>query len=204
MPRSLRRARSSWLPALSTRAGLARLAAPLACGALLAACLTTPPPPVTSPQTAPPSPAGAGSAEAAWDTYVPERCRDQAAEGCPPRRIVTTESSIEIFDPISFVGNTAEIAPTSNRMIEAVARSLIGNPDLLVVEVRGHSDSLLHPEERAELARKRAEVVAAQLIAHGVAPERLTTYGASDSELLYPAGDPRNRRVEFMILARDE
>jgi outer membrane protein OmpA-like peptidoglycan-associated protein len=70
--------------------------------------------------------------------------------------------------------------------------------------VRGHSDSLLHPEERAELARMRAEVVAAELVAQGVDPVRLATYGASDSELHYPADDPRNRRVEFVILARDD
>jgi len=196
MPGSLHRARFH-------RPSLAALAA---CGAMLAACLGAPPPPATSPQAAPrsTSPADPSPPAAAWETYVPERCRDQPADSCPPRRIVTTDSSIEILEPIAFVGNTAELTPTSNRMIEAVARSLIGNPDILVVEVRGHSDSLLHREERAELARKRAEVVAAQLIAQGVAPERLTTYGASDSETIYPADDPRNRRVEFMILARDE
>jgi outer membrane protein OmpA-like peptidoglycan-associated protein len=70
--------------------------------------------------------------------------------------------------------------------------------------VRGHSDSLLHPEERAELARRRAEVIAERLVAEGVDAGRLTTYGASDGELLFPADDPRNRRVDFVILERDE
>jgi hypothetical protein len=104
----------------------------------------------------------------------------------------------------SLVGNTAEMAPGSHRMAQAIARSLISNPSILVLEVRGHSDSLLHPADRADLARQRAEVVAAHIIAQGVDPARLTTYGASDSELRYPADDPRNRRVEFIILARDE
>jgi outer membrane protein OmpA-like peptidoglycan-associated protein len=142
-----------------------------------------------------------------WRDYVPERCRDpegHAAKGCRARRIITTTTEIEILEPIAFVDNTAEPTPGSGRTIETVARVLIDNPSIQVIEVRGHSDSLLHPAERAELARKRAEVVAAQLVARGVAPARVTTYGASDSELHYPADDARNRRVEFLILAREE
>jgi OOP family OmpA-OmpF porin len=142
-----------------------------------------------------------------WRTYVPERCRDgspPSPEGCRTRRIVVTSTDIEILSPIAFVDNTAELAPSSDRIIDSVARSLINNPSILVIEVRGHSDSLLHPADRADLARKRADVVAARLVAQGVDPTRVTTYGASDSELAYPADDPRNRRVEFLIVARDE
>lgn len=183
MPRSLRRA---------TVATVAALAA-------LAACAGAPPPPAPPPAPEP------EPAEPAWQTYVPERCRDGGpTRSCRPRRIVTTSSSIEILEPIAFVDNTAEVSPGSYRMMDAVARSLLDNPSILVLEVRGHSDSLLHPAERAELARKRAEVVAAYLVAQGVHPTRVTTYGASDSELLYPADDPRNRRVDFLIVVRDE
>jgi outer membrane protein OmpA-like peptidoglycan-associated protein len=142
-----------------------------------------------------------------WRSYVPVRCRDGSpppAEGCRPRRVVVTSTDIEILSPVAFVDNTAELAPSSERIIDAVARSLINNPSILVLEVRGHSDSLLYPAERADLARKRADVVAARLVAQGVDPARVTTYGASDSELLYPPDDPRNRRVEFLIVARDE
>jgi outer membrane protein OmpA-like peptidoglycan-associated protein len=191
MPRSLRRAPLAALAALAAWAGV---------GA--GACAGAGPPPAPP---VPPAPVPA-PAEPAWETYVPDRCRDGglSARGCRPRRIVTTSSSIEILEPIAFVGNTAEVSPGSYRMMDAVARSLLDNPSILVLEVRGHSDSLLHPAERAELARKRAEVVAAYLVAQGVDPSRVTTYGASDSELLYPADDPRNRRVDFLIVARDE
>jgi len=143
----------------------------------------------------------------AWQTYVPERCRDpegNATPSCRPRRVVVTSTDLEILEPIAFVDNTAELTPGSHRMIAAVAQSLLSNPSILLLEVRGHSDSLLHPADRADLARRRAEVVAAQLIAHGVEPSRVATYGASDSELHYPADDARNRRVEFIIVARDE
>lgn len=153
-----------------------------------------------------PGPATPASAEE-WRTYVPERCRGEdggATEGCRTRRIVTTSTEIEILEPVGFVDNTAEPTPASYRTIAAVARTLIDNPSILTLEVRGHSDSLLHPAERAELARRRAEVVAEYLVSQGVDAGRLTTYGASDDELLFPADDPRNRRVDFVILERDE
>lgn len=180
-------------------------AACLACVAACAGSQTVAPRP-ERPGPAAPSP-GSEPAPEEWRTYVPERCRDpegNPTQGCRPRRIITTSASIEILEPIGFVDNTAELTPGSHKMIAAVAQSLLGNPSIQVLEVRGHSDSLLHPVERAELARKRAEVVAAQLVSQGVDPVRITTYGASDSELHYPADDARNRRVEFVILARDE
>jgi outer membrane protein OmpA-like peptidoglycan-associated protein len=192
-----------------------------ACLAAVAACAgaapRSPPPEHPAPAAASTTSitAGAGVREPAaapgrappWRTYVPERCRDREGnptKGCRTRRIVTTSTSIEILAPVTFVDNTAEPSPASHRTIEAVARALLDNPSILVLEVRGHSDSLLHPADRAELSSKRAEAVAALLISHGVAPARVTTYGASDSELRYPADDARNRRVEFIILARDE
>jgi len=179
-----------------------------ACLAALAACAGAPPP-VARPTSEPAAAAAQAPApaEPEWRTYVPERCREpeEGSPGsCHPRRIVATSSSIEILEPIAFVDNTAEPTPGSYRMIDAVARSLLDNPSILLLEVRGHSDSLLHPADRADLARKRAEVVAAALVSHGVDPSRVTTYGASDSELIYPADDARNRRVEFLIVARDE
>jgi outer membrane protein OmpA-like peptidoglycan-associated protein len=195
--------------AARARAGLAALAALAIVGS--SGCARPSPP--TSAQArrapAPPtpevSPTRGEPAREAWRAFVPVRCRDEAGAaraGCPARRVVTTATSIEIFDDIQFVDNTAELAPRSQRTITAIASALLGNPSLLVIEVRGHSDSQLHPVERAEVARRRAEVVAGALIAAGVPRDRLTTYGASDGEPRYPADDPRNRRVELLILDR--
>lgn len=177
--------------------------------ASLAACAgitAIAPPPAPAEPAVPAEDAGSPSDDG-WQTYVPERCRDrdeQPRPGCRTRRVVVESTEVEIIEPIAFVDNTAELAAGSHRIVDAVAQTMLVDPGILVVEVRGHSDSLLHPEERAELARKRAEVVAAEIVAAGVDPARITTYGASDSELIFPADDPRNRRVEFLIVARDE
>jgi outer membrane protein OmpA-like peptidoglycan-associated protein len=188
-------------PPLRASLAVALAASLAACGgpAAVAPRAELPAPAAPAPATTPAPPE--------WQTYVPERCRDgeeNPAPDCRPRRIVVTSTDIEILEPVAFVDNTAELTPGSYRTIAAVARSLIANPSILLLEVRGHSDSLLHPADRADLARKRAEVAAAYLVSQSVDPARVTTYGASDSELLYPADDPRNRRVEFVIVARDE
>lgn len=133
-------------------------------------------------------------------TVGPDAAPDEPTAG----RTVVTETSIEMLDPISFVGNTAEVAPGSQRVIAAIAETLKGNPSIRLVQVRGHSDSTGHPAVRAELAGRRAQAVLDQLVAHGVAADRLEVYGASDSERLYPVADPRNHRVELLVLERND
>lgn len=122
----------------------------------------------------------------------------------PPReRRVVTETSIEIYDTVTFVENTAEIATTSSRTLDAVADMLRGNPSIHLLQVRGHSD-WEEPDrvKRAELGVARAENVVAALVARGVEPARLVSYGASDSELLSSTDPARNRRIELFILQR--
>jgi len=118
-------------------------------------------------------------------------------------RQVISEASIEILDQITFVDNTAELTKESTPILEALARTLNGNPSIVLVEVRGHSDSREDRVTRAELSVKRAEAVVAFLVAQQVEPARLTAYGASDSEPLSTTNDELNRRVELVILDRD-
>jgi len=128
----------------------------------------------------------------------------QPAVEAPRRaRRVISEASIEILDPITFVDNTAELTKESTPILEAIARTLNGNPSIVLVEVRGHSDSREDRVTRAELSVQRAEAVVAFLVARQVEPARLTAYGASDTEPLSTTNDELNRRVELVILDRD-
>ena len=123
----------------------------------------------------------------------------------PPRpRRVLTETSIEIYETIQFVGNTAQITDASAPMLDTIARTMQGNPSITLMEIRGHSD-WEEPDrvKRAELSIQRADTVVAALIARGVEPERLTAYGASDREPLSVSDPVVNRRIELRILQRD-
>ena len=110
---------------------------------------------------------------------------------------MSTSSSIELLDAVAFSGSTAELAPPSYRTLDHVAHTLIANPSLRVIEVRGHGDAV-------PLAQQRAEVVAAYLRAHGVAAARLVTRGVSEGQSRSVGDDARDPQVEFLILAHDE
>lgn len=120
------------------------------------------------------------------------------------QRRVVTETSIEIYETIQFVGNTAIIAEASLPMLDTVAAMMRVNTSITLLEIRGHSD-WEEPDRvrRAELSIERAEHVVAALIARGVEPGRLTAYGASDSEPLSTVDPVLNRRIELRILQRD-
>ena len=118
-------------------------------------------------------------------------------------RTVITDTSMEILDPIAFVGNTAELTPGSSKILDSLAEILSGHTNILLVEVRGHSDwEEPDRQKRAELSIQRAETVVAALVSRGVDPARLQPYGASDSQLISTTDAAANRRVEIYILQR--
>jgi outer membrane protein OmpA-like peptidoglycan-associated protein len=95
-----------------------------------------------------------------------------------PKTIVS-EASIEILDPVSFVGD-AELAPASHKLLDAVAATLDGNPSLKLIEVEVHvADG--DDATRQHRADQRAQVIIDYLIGKGVAAARLRAKGAAAS-----------------------
>jgi outer membrane protein OmpA-like peptidoglycan-associated protein len=89
----------------------------------------------------------------------------------PPRRTVVVSSSIVVVEPVSFRRGSAVIQAESLPMLEAVA-STLESFDTLDLELVGQAGRR-EPDAR-RLALKRAGAVRNLLVAHGVAPGRLT------------------------------
>jgi len=128
-------------------------------------------------------------------------------DGCPDKgRVVVTSGSIEILDKIYFETNKAVIKPESYPILDAIAATLQGNPDILLVEVGGHADERNTDEYNLRLTQDRSEAVRKYLTDKGVSEGRLKAVGYGESRPIDPRHNEeawsKNRRVEFIILKR--
>jgi outer membrane protein OmpA-like peptidoglycan-associated protein len=114
------------------------------------------------------------------------------------------EQQIAISEQVQFETNTAVIRTESDSLLEEVAGILRAHPELVRVEVQGHTDATGTPEHNVRLSGERARAVMAWLVARGIDEGRLSAVGYGET---VPLGDnatdegrTRNRRVEFRIL----
>ena len=103
---------------------------------------------------------------------------------------------------ILFDFDRADLRPESRPTLEEIAKFLRANPGVSLI-VAGHTDGQGAFDYNVELSRRRAAAVVAALTRdHGIAPARLTPFGAgpaapvasNDSE----DGRAKNRRVELV------
>ncbi|WP_428263580.1 OmpA family protein [Haliangium sp.] len=130
-------------------------------------------------------------------------------DGCPDAdqgRVVVTDISIDILDKVYFEYNSDVIQKKSYGILDAVAATLIGNPDISLVEIQGHTDARGSDSYNLRLSDRRAKSVRRYLIDKGVAPDRLTATGYGETQLIdkgnNEAAHAANRRVEFLIKNR--
>jgi len=129
---------------------------------------------------------------------LPETAAAPAPE--PKGRVVVTDTTISFSEPVRFAANALDLTPGVRETLEQIANTLVGDPDILLVQVRGHAD---HGEtDPSALGQQRADIVRAFLIAHGVDAQRLITYDAADAEPHGPIDDPDNRRIDLLVLDR--
>ena len=100
-----------------------------------------------------------------------------AASVAHAERKVVTETSIEIIGPIKFDGATAQLshAPSTQKMLDAIAQTFIGNPSILEVEVRAYGADAKF--QRGVLASARARAIVHALVQRGVEAKRLVPRG---------------------------
>ncbi len=119
-------------------------------------------------------------------------------DGCPDRGKVLLEAQeIQILDKVFFAKNSAKLEKMSEALLDAIARTLQGHPEIELIAVHGHADK--GERGAAKLAEQRAQVVYDALMKLGVAAARLSHSGHGQSLPVAAAPSENNRRVEFEV-----
>lgn len=146
---------------------------------------------------------------------------ERRSHGCPtpppvphapvkaPPAAELVERRIVISEQVKFQTETALLLPDSAAILREVARVLREHPEIVSLEVAGHTDATGSAEYNRTLSEDRARAVSEWLIAHGVERSRLQARGYGQERPLgdnaTEAGRARNRRVEFHVVrVRDQ
>jgi len=131
------------------------------------------------------------------------------AQGCPPAAALAPAPVFQpgtkslVLQGVNFDTNSARLKSESNAVLDRVAESLRGNPDVRV-EVGGHTDNTGSPSVNARLSGARAQSVVDYLVAKGIAPSRLKSKGYGSTQPIADNkttdGRAKNRRVELRKL----
>jgi outer membrane protein OmpA-like peptidoglycan-associated protein len=132
----------------------------------------------------------------------------QDEDGCPDRGVTLIEvksEEIKILQMVEFESNSDKLkGVVSSMVLDAVVGALKANPQILKIEVGGHTDNVGDAKNNKDLSQRRADAVKKYLEGKGVEPSRLVAVGygqdkpIADNKL--PTGQAKNRRVEFKIL----
>ncbi len=136
----------------------------------------------------------------------PEEKGTEKNQGCKAKQLVViTKDQLKILDQVKFVTGSAKLSPASNKLLDNIARVLIGHPEIQKIKVEGHTDNVGDSEKNKKLSQDRADSVVAYLTKKGVEAGRLEAIGHGDAKPLEDnktaKGKAANRRVEFNIVS---
>ena len=125
-------------------------------------------------------------------------------DGCPDRgRVMVTDTRIEILDKVYFSHQSATVRSPSMPIVDAIAATLIGNPDIGSIAIQGHAAR--GEKDAWGLSQRRAAAVQVLLRERGVTTELVAEPYAATQPIdpgKSEAARAKNRRVEFLILSR--
>jgi outer membrane protein OmpA-like peptidoglycan-associated protein len=125
-----------------------------------------------------------------------------------PPRIVLKAERVEINERVQFAVGSAVIDARSHGLLDEIAALLRDHPELLLLEIQGHTDATGDAASNRTLSEDRAAAVRDYLVTGGVEAERLQSAGYGPDRPLVDGDDPaslaRNRRVEILVLERAE
>jgi outer membrane protein OmpA-like peptidoglycan-associated protein len=126
----------------------------------------------------------------------------------PPKRVEVKADHIEINEKIQFELDKAEIKEASHGLLNEIVDVLKQHEDIKKVDILGHTDSDGTDEYNKDLSDRRAKAVLQYLVGHGVEKRRLSAKGLGEGKPIADnesdEGKEKNRRVEFLIIEREE
>jgi OOP family OmpA-OmpF porin len=131
--------------------------------------------------------------------------KDPAKNGCPTSVRVTNDE-IVILQQVQFDTARATIQPKSDALLGEIAQVMKDHPEILKVEVQGHTDNRGEERFNRKLSEERAAAVVVALMQRGIEPSRLLSKGYGSTKPIgnniYEAGRRANRRVQFKIVQK--
>jgi outer membrane protein OmpA-like peptidoglycan-associated protein len=155
--------------------------------------------------------AGCPDADADGDGVVdrldncPGEAGPAANAGCRGRQLVRlSDGELVLIENVYFKLDRDVIQARSRRLLDNVAQVMASHPQLTRVRVEGHTDNQGDDAYNLGLSQRRADAVAAYLVAKGVARERLVPKGFGETQPIDTntsrLGRAKNRRVVFVIV----
>lgn len=147
---------------------------------------------------------GIPDAEDACPDEKGPRDPDPAKNGCPIVHVGDKE--VIILEQVQFDTGKATIKEVSFALLDQVADVLQAHPELVRLEVQGHTDSTGSKGLNEQLSQARADAVMKALVSRGVDKGRLTAKGYGQdvpiADNASEEGRQRNRRVQFSIVEK--
>lgn len=128
--------------------------------------------------------------------------KDPSKRGCP-RLVIFTDVEVKILEQVQFDFAKATIRKASDELLNEVAQVLKDHPEVLKIEVQGHTDNIGPAAYNKKLSEDRARAVMAALVSRGIDQSRLisTGYGFDKpiADNKTDEGRQINRRVQFIV-----
>ena len=123
--------------------------------------------------------------------------------GCPVLFVIdeaTERATPLVLQGVNFASGSSNLTPDSYGVLDLVAASLLGNPEVRV-EIGGHTDATGSRAVNQRISTARAESVRAYLAQQGVALDRMEARGYGPDQPIATnstrTGRSQNRRVEL-------
>jgi len=122
------------------------------------------------------------------------------------RGIEVDGDQILIGNRVQFETDSAVLLPESETVLDEVATTIQGHPEITQIQVEGHTDARASDSYNMKLSSQRAESVRTYLVGKGIEASRLTARGFGETKPVADndsdSGMLQNRRVELRIMGR--